>query len=144
MTHKTERIDPMTQITPFEINIPDEDLADPKQRLANARWPEAETVDDRHLTETWYALSPRPETQPAYDIIVVDYSSHLWVREWSALGPATRWWVFASGGDLLGSVDVPSGMTITSVSCGWVWGIEQDELDVSYVVRYALRGADAC
>ena len=67
-----------------------------------------------------------------------------WVRSRSTLGLATRWWVFARGGDLLGSVDVPSGMKITSVRCGWVWGVEHDELDVSYVVRYALRGVDVC
>jgi hypothetical protein len=36
----------MSQITPFEINIPDEQLDDLKQRLANTRWAEAETVDD--------------------------------------------------------------------------------------------------
>ena len=36
----------MSQITPFEIDIPDEQLDDLKQRLANARWAEAETVED--------------------------------------------------------------------------------------------------
>ena len=38
----------------------------------------------------------------------------------------------------------PSGMKITSVRCGWVWGVEHDELDVGYVVRYALQGVDVC
>ncbi len=105
---------------------------------------EAETADDRRWTEAWYALSPRPETQPAYDLLAVDDRARLWVRAWSTLDLATRWWVFAGGGDLLGSVDVPSGMKITSVRCRWVWGVEHDELDVSYVVRYALRGVDVC
>lgn len=105
---------------------------------------EAETSDERRRTEAWFALSPRPKTQPAYDIIVVDDLARLWVREWSALDLGTRWWVFSGGGDLLGSVHVPSGMAITSVRCGWVWGVERDELDVSYVVRYALRGVDGC
>lgn len=105
---------------------------------------DAETADDRRQTESWYTLSPRPNTQPAYDIVVADDLGRLWVREWSAIDLGTRWWVFSRGGDLLGSVDVPSGMTITSVSCGGVWGIEHDELDVSYVVRYALQGVDGC
>ncbi len=105
---------------------------------------EAETADERRRMEAWYALSPRPGTQPAYDLLVVDHRARLWVRSWSTLGLATRWWVFARGGDLLGSVDVPSGMKITSVRCGWVWGVEHDELDVGYVVRYALRGVDIC
>jgi hypothetical protein len=105
---------------------------------------EAETADDRSRTEAWFALSPRPNTPPAYDIIVVDDIARLWVRAWSALDLSTHWWVFSSGGDLLGAVDVPSGMAITSVHCGRVWGVERDELDLSYVVRYALRGVDAC
>lgn len=36
----------MTAITPFEIHIADEQLEDLKQRLAAARWPDAETPDD--------------------------------------------------------------------------------------------------
>jgi len=36
----------MSQITPFEIEIPDAQLDDLKQRLANTRWAESETVDD--------------------------------------------------------------------------------------------------
>jgi pimeloyl-ACP methyl ester carboxylesterase len=36
----------MSQITPFEIEIPDAQLDDLKQRLANTRWPDSETVDD--------------------------------------------------------------------------------------------------
>ena len=36
----------MSEITPFEINISDAEIADLKQRLANTRWPNKETVDD--------------------------------------------------------------------------------------------------
>jgi len=104
---------------------------------------EAETAADRRWAATWYALSPRPETLPAYDRIVVDDQARLWVRAWSALDPATRWWVFDADGALLGSVDVPGSTTITSARCGSLWGVEQGHLDVSYVVRYALQGVEA-
>ena len=43
-----------------------------------------------------------------------------------------------------GRVNVPDGTTIMAVRCGSVWGVEQNALDVSYVVRYALPGADWC
>ena len=36
----------MTSINPFRIDIPDEDLADLRSRLANTRWPEKETPED--------------------------------------------------------------------------------------------------
>jgi len=105
---------------------------------------EAETPDDRRRTEEWYALSPRPDRQPAFDLLVADESSRLWVREWSTPGPTSRWWVFEGGGAVLGFVDVPTSLRIRSVRCEWVWGVEQDDLDVSYVVRYALRGEGVC
>src|SRR5690606_1244244 len=35
-----------TSLRPFTIDIPQSQLDDLKQRLANARWPEAETVED--------------------------------------------------------------------------------------------------
>lgn len=36
----------MSEITPFEINVADEQIADLEQRLSLTRWPDAETVDD--------------------------------------------------------------------------------------------------
>ena len=36
----------MSEITPFEINISDDEIADLKQRLASTRWANKETVDD--------------------------------------------------------------------------------------------------
>jgi hypothetical protein len=100
---------------------------------------EADSPEARRRAELWLELSPRPEILPAYDLVVVDDVGRLWVRAWSAPDPGTRWWVFAAGGELLGYVDVPSGVTITAVRCGSAWGVERDELDVSYVVRYAFR-----
>ncbi|MCG8469153.1 MAG: hypothetical protein MJB57_13265 [Gemmatimonadetes bacterium] len=105
---------------------------------------EAETPEARQMMETWVALSPRPEVQPAFDRFQVDAGGRLWVRAWSTPDPATRWWVFAADGDLLGSVDVPPGMEVMSIDCARLWGVEQDDLDVSYVVRYSLRGTDPC
>jgi 6-bladed beta-propeller len=112
--------------------------------VADRALTEAETANDRRHLNAWYEQSPRPEKQPAYDLLVVDDVGRLWLHEWSALDLGKRWWVFAANGDLLGSVDVPNEMTIAAVRCGSVWGVERDEWDVSYVVRYALPGPGAC
>jgi len=114
------------------------------QAIHDHEMADADTPDERRTTEEWFALSPRPTLQPAYDRVVVDDRGRLWVREWSGTDPSTRWWVFSGAGDLLGSVDVPSGTTILAVRCAAVWGVARDELDVSYVVRYALRGVEGC
>ena len=36
-----------TSIRPFRINVPEEDLADLRRRLAATRWPTKELVEDR-------------------------------------------------------------------------------------------------
>ena len=61
----------MTNITPFQIAIPDSELDDLKSRLANARWPEKETPED------WSQGIPL-----AYTRDVVDYwlNSYDWRR----------------------------------------------------------------
>jgi pimeloyl-ACP methyl ester carboxylesterase len=38
---------PTTDIRPFRIDVPEESIVDLKRRLAGARWPDQETVDDR-------------------------------------------------------------------------------------------------
>ena len=39
-------IENATEIRPFRIDVPDEELADLRRRLAATRWPEGETVAD--------------------------------------------------------------------------------------------------
>lgn len=105
---------------------------------------EAETPEERSRLETWLDLSPRPELQPAFDAFEADEQGRLWVREWTPFHDATRWWVFEPDGALLGSLDAPSGLTITQVTCTSVLGVERDELEIDYAVRYALHGSVRC
>jgi hypothetical protein len=105
---------------------------------------EVDAAPDRRLAEGWYDTSPQRQTQPAFDALVTDGGGRLWVREWSAVEPPTRWWVFAGGGELLGWVETPGGFTILAVTCDDVWGVEHDELDVSYVARYAAPVLPGC
>jgi hypothetical protein len=38
---------PDTTIRPFRVNVPDEELAELRRRIAATRWPTKELVDDR-------------------------------------------------------------------------------------------------
>lgn len=105
---------------------------------------EVDAAPDRRLAEAWYDASPEHRTQPAFDALVTDDDGRLWVREWSAVEPPTRWWVFAASGALVGWVEAPGGFTILAVTCDDVWGVERDELDVSYVVRYPAPALPGC
>lgn len=105
---------------------------------------ESGTPQQRSWLQSWAELSPLPETEPAYDLLKLDGGGRLWVRDWSPTGSAARWWVFDSDGALLGSVDFPPGTRLTSIRCGAAIGIQRDELEVDYVVRYAVPESPEC
>lgn len=113
-------------------------------RIVERAMSSTDTPALREATETWLSLSPRPETRPAFDRLRLDDGGNLWVREWSAPDPSARWWVLAEGGDLLGAVEIPPGLEVMAIDCRSVWGVELDEFDVSYVVRYGLSGGEVC
>ena len=47
MSNTTEQSSGATAIRPFEVHVPDEDLADLGRRIAAARLPSKELADDR-------------------------------------------------------------------------------------------------
>ena len=44
--HPAEPATQDTAVRPFEVSVPEEDLAELRRRVAATRWPERETVDD--------------------------------------------------------------------------------------------------
>jgi hypothetical protein len=56
---------------------------------------------------------------------------------------APIWDVFDTTGAWLGTVPVPSGFGPWDIGDDWILGVEQDELDVEYVVVYPLIKAGA-
>lgn len=126
---------------PFLDRAADSEMAHAIRDRAMA---EVDTPAERAQLDMWYDLSPQPEAQPAFDMFEVDDRGRLWVRSWSPFGESTRWWVVDGDGALLGSADLAAGFRITSISCGAVLGIEQDELGVDYVVRYPINAVVSC
>jgi hypothetical protein len=104
----------------------------------------AKTPTERRMEQQVFDLSPRPEVRPSYDRLVVDDRARLWVREWpGAHRDHRRWWVFGRDGALLGSVTMPGRFRLMAVQGDQAWGVFRDELDVPYVVCYALHTAGA-
>ena len=69
-------------LTPFQIDIPDGDLADLRRRLAHTRWPDAETVDD------WSQGTPLLYLQDLCDRWLTDYD---WRRTQDRLNALPQW-----------------------------------------------------
>ncbi len=53
-----------------------------------------------------------------------------------------EWWVLDEDGESKATVVTPEGLRVYLVTDGAVWGVETDEFDVNYIVRYdLLRGS---
>lgn len=94
------------------------------------------------LKEQTYA----PDWAPAVRSMVLADDGSVWLERFQAVqaddgSPRVEWWVVDEGGRLAGSVRTPEGLRILAVTDDAVWGVELDELEVSYIVRYALRPA---
>lgn len=48
------------------------------------------------------------------------------------------WLVFDRRGEVIGNLQVPRGTTIVQAAPDHIWAIEEDELGVSYVVRFQV------
>ena len=49
-----------------------------------------------------------------------------------------EWWVLDGEGAPLARVLTPAGLEVKLITEDMVWGIERDELEVEYIVRYRL------
>jgi hypothetical protein len=77
----------------------------------------------------WLALNPPPaDTQPLANAM-------------SAVG-GSEWLVLDEGGAPLARVRTPSGMRLLLADRTALWGVEQDALEVDYIVRYRLEAGD--
>jgi len=88
---------------------------------------------------------PVPETMPPYGGILGDEDGNLWVGAWTTYPEvAESWEVFDPNGVWLGTVRTPPRFDPRAIGSEWILGVEQDDLDVEYVVVYPLlKGGEA-
>lgn len=81
----------------------------------------------------------RPDIEPPLRSMVVGRDGSVWLQRARApeMGVA-EWWVLDADGRPEGRVYAPEGTRVLAVDRSYVWGVELDELDVSYIVRYRI------
>ena len=82
-----------------------------------------------------------PAYHPPVSAIVIGTDGQLWLRGEELGEPMVEWRVVSGTGDAIGVVELPSGFTMMFARGMQVWGIEYDELDVPYIVRYGITEA---
>ena len=95
----------------------------------------------RQRDEAWvrerleeYRSLELPESLPAYTLVLLADTGHLWAKRYRMRGESMDHWdVFAADGVHLGRVMVPASFRIEEISRGQVVGIATDELGVERV-----------
>jgi hypothetical protein len=95
--------------------------------------------EDPAAAERTVADMELPETMPAYSSLIVDDRGNLWVGEYRYdLAPARRYIVFDPEGRFITGVTVPPDFRVMTIANDHLWGRLTDDLDVQYVVGYAM------
>lgn len=82
-----------------------------------------------------------PDYLPAVQDLVVAEDGSIWLQRCSPTEEGLVWWVLGEDGEPLATAVTPEGLRILLITGDAVWGIETDEFDVNYIVRYGnVRG----
>lgn len=93
---------------------------------------------EQKLREALY----RPRTLPPVAEAVPGRDGSVWLQMARPAGEASTWWALSTDGNPLGEVELPARFRLMNAVEGRVWGMETDELDVPYIVAYAIRRAE--
>lgn len=122
--------------TAFSVEVPYEPVpVDPARvdsivaRLGGGRRSESEIRDILFL----------PDFLPPVSDVVAAEDGTIWVAGEDRPEHPVAWDVFDAAGRLLARAETPAGFTAHYATGDALWGVETDELDVPYVVRYWVR-----
>jgi hypothetical protein len=91
----------------------------------------------RKAAESFVVLPP---ALPPISDVVFSSDGTTWLRQEEIMGRRTvQWLVLSPSGDIQSVVQAPSELKLLAVEKGAAWGVITDELDIPYVVRYALQ-----
>lgn len=93
----------------------------------------------RAVREAFY----RPDNLPPVTQVVTGGDGTIWLRRENLGQRSTRWDVLNEGGRPRALLTLPSQLKLFQAEGLFIWGTEQDSLDVPYIVRYRIRDASA-
>ena len=136
--------------TLFHTALPFTPVALPQERVDSAVTAQAESMlafqqrFDEGMTlpalrADLAAATYVPAWSPVVDAALVTDTGEIWIRKFEPHAEGRAWWVLSPYGDPRGTVVTPSGLQILAIREGMVYGVERDEFDVNYIVRYAVR-----
>ena len=84
-----------------------------------------------------------PAYLPAVAELAVARNGNIWLRRFDPVESETgeqmnEWWALDSAGSPMARAHTPAGLRVMLIGDEVVWGVESDEMDLDYIVRYRL------
>jgi hypothetical protein len=80
----------------------------------------------------------QPEFFPPVSMVVVGRDGSIWLRREDTGSAEHEWWILDEHGRLAGAVLLPRELSVMAAEQDRLWGLERDDLDVPYIVRYVV------
>ena len=80
-----------------------------------------------------------PPYVPVVKDVQVAEDGSVWIHQAEAVDGGDVWQILDRGGEPVARAVVPTGLRILLVHGDEVWGVERDDLDVNYIVRYRVN-----
>jgi hypothetical protein len=80
-----------------------------------------------------------PAYLPPLRAVLLGQDGRVWLQQTGPGGGPARWLVLDPTGGIIAEAAVPDGAQLLEVHNDVAWGVELDELDIPYVVRYRIR-----
>ena len=99
------------------------------------------TLAGRDAYREFYSLDlPLPDRVPALERLLADADGNLWAKRYLLPWESRpEWDVLAPGGEWLGTVRTPAGLTVIQIGSDFVLGTHRDDLGVERVRLHTLR-----
>jgi hypothetical protein len=79
-----------------------------------------------------------PKYLPPVNRMIIGRDKTIWLAsDWADV--KERWTIIGEDNNIVGSVVMPTGFRVMQVDRHHAWGVEMDEFDVPYVVRYRME-----
>lgn len=79
-----------------------------------------------------------PEYVPGFRAMFTAEDGRIFLQSFDSGEDASEWLILDSAADVVGRIEVPTGVRILRIQGDELWGVETDELDVNYIVKYLI------
>lgn len=79
-----------------------------------------------------------PRFAPPVSALVAGLDGTIWLRREDLRAESVEWQVLSASGQTIGTLSLPGDLDVKRARSDRLWGVTKDELDIPYVVTYAV------